>query len=92
MKSCKGCPINITTEHGAQADSYGCLPSYSDIIKWYRETGKLWACHEKPTKVCTGFLIRAKANKESIKVNKNLPLITEQTTLAEIYDEIRYNE
>lgn len=85
MKSCHGCPINITTEEGDVISSYGCLPAYADAIKWYKETGKVWACHEKPETPCKGFLIRAKYYNEKVSVNKDTILITEETTLEEIY-------
>jgi hypothetical protein len=89
MKSCKGCPINITTDEGERADSYGCLPCYGDALKWYNETGKVWACHANNTKPCSGFIIVAKKYGIDIKVDENTVLITEQTTLEEIYEQAK---
>ena len=83
--SCKSCPINITTEEGEYANSVGCLPSYGDAIKWYKETGKVWACHANNTMPCTGFLIIARDYNENIVIDENTVLITESTTLEEIY-------
>jgi hypothetical protein len=85
-KHCHGCPINIHTEYGEKISNYGCLPCYADVIKWYKETKKVWACHENPTKPCVGFLKLAKEKGEKVIVNKNTVLITEQTTLDEIYE------
>jgi len=59
-KKCNGCPMHITTEHGEEANNSGCLPSYSEAIKWYKETGKVWACHELENKACKGFIKKAK--------------------------------
>lgn len=85
LKHCCGCPINIHTEEGETISNYGCLPCYGDVIKWYKETGKVWACHEQPSKPCFGFLKLAKEKGERITVNKGTELITEQMTLEEIY-------
>ncbi len=88
--SCYGCPINITTEHGEYANNVGCLPSYADIIKWYKETGKVWGCHETAGKTpCLGFLKIAKGYGEHISVNKNTILITESCTLEDIYKDVK---
>lgn len=86
-KSCKCCPINITTEEGEMTANASCLPSYADALKWYQETGKVWACHSNPAKACSGFLIRAKYYGINISVNESTKLITESTTLEEIYEE-----
>ncbi|MES2287298.1 MAG: hypothetical protein V4547_16520 [Bacteroidota bacterium] len=85
LKSCKGCPINITTEQGEKNSEY-CLPSYGDAVKWFQETGKVWACHANPKKACDGFLIRAKYYGIEIPIDEKTVLITEQTTLEQIYE------
>lgn len=85
LKSCKSCPINITTQEGEEADMYGCLPYYAKIMKWYEDTSKVWACHANNKKVCSGFIIRAKANGVKININENTKLITEDHTLEDIY-------
>lgn len=84
-KQCEGCPILIHTDYGEQVSSYGCLPCYADVLKWYQETGKIWACHENPEKPCTGFLKLAKSKGLKISVNKDTKLITESMDLEEIY-------
>ncbi len=86
---CEGCPIDIHTEKGEEISNYGCLPCYADAIKWYKETGKVWACHEHSTKPCIGFLLLAKEKGEKVSVNKKTILITEKTTLEEIYENTR---
>jgi hypothetical protein len=83
---CNGCPINIISEEGENISNYGCLPCYSEAIKWYKDTGKVWACHENPAKPCLGFLTLAKKYGEKVSVNKDTVLINEQTTLEEIYE------
>lgn len=84
-RSCKGCPINITTEEGDYANAIGCLPSYADVMKWYLDTGKVWACHEVPTSPCKGLLIINKQRNIPMSVNQNTILITDTQTLDEIY-------
>lgn len=86
LKHCDGCPIDIHTEYGEQVSNYGCLPCYGDAIKWYKETGKFWSCHEDNTKPCIGFLKLAKEKGERISVNRNTILITEQDTIEDIYN------
>lgn len=81
-RKCEGCPILITTEKGAEVDNYGCLPSPVEAVTWYKTTGRLWACHERPEKPCVGLLIRLK--KMGLKADTSRPLITEKTTLEEI--------
>lgn len=83
--SCKSCPINITTHEGEMADFYGCLPSYGDAMKWYQETGKVWACHSNNKIPCQGFLIRANEYGIDIIVTPETELITEDHTLDQIY-------
>lgn len=68
---CNGCPINIQSEEGELINSYGCLPCYADTIKWYKDTGKVWACHEDTSKPCIGFLKLAKSKGEKVSVNRN---------------------
>lgn len=85
MSKCNDCPIIPESEHAFQIDSYGCLPSAADALKWYNDTGKAWACHARPTKVCGGLVRLLKAN--NIPYIPKLPLITEQTTLEEIYED-----
>jgi hypothetical protein len=84
-EGCDGCPINIHTEEGENISNHGCLPCYSEAIKWYKETGKVWSCHENNTSPCIGFLKLAKEKGERVSVNKNTRLITERMTLEEIY-------
>jgi hypothetical protein len=85
LRHCDGCPVEIHTEKGEEISNYGCLPCYADALKWYNETGKVWACHEEPTKPCIGFLKRAKHYKVKVSVNRNTVLITDNMTLEEIY-------
>jgi hypothetical protein len=85
-KHCNGCPINIHTEEGEIVSNYGCLPCYADVIKWYNDTGKVWACHEQPDKPCIGFLKLAKQKGIIVSVNKNTKLITDGMTIKEIYE------
>lgn len=85
-KHCNGCPILIHTLQGEIVSNYGCLPCYSEVLKWYKDTGKVWACHENPTKPCTGFLKSAKKKGENVVVTKDTMLITELMTIEEIYD------
>lgn len=90
MSSCCGCPINITTEHGEYANNIGCLPSYCDILKWYKDTGKVWGCHETEGKTpCIGFLKVAKEYGVHISVNKDTVLIKESDTLDQIYERVQ---
>lgn len=84
MCKCKSCPMEITSEEGAMADAYGCLPTLSEVFKWYEDTGKVWACHNNPTKACQGFINVAKT--KGIEV-KGTELITEETTLEQIYEQ-----
>lgn len=86
MKSCNGCPINITSEEGEQNNNYGCLADFNQAMKWHEDTGKVWACHEKPTTPCKGLLILAKEKGNPIKITKNTVLITESMTIEEIYE------
>lgn len=84
--SCKSCPINITTEEGEYADNTGCLASFVDAMCWYLDTGKVWACHSNTKRPCAGFLMRAEAYLgEPIKITPDTFLITERTTIKEIY-------
>lgn len=83
---CNGCPVDIHTEKGEMANNYGCLPDYSQALKWYKDTGKVWSCHEDNTKPCIGFLKLAKKYGEKVSVNRNTVLITEQMPLEEIYN------
>ena len=62
----------------------GGLPCYADVIKWWRETGKVWACHSNPSRPCVGFLQLDK--EKGLVVNRNTVLITEGFTLEQIYD------
>jgi hypothetical protein len=82
--NCKDCPVVNETENSDKAINYGCLPDRWKAIKWFNETGKLWACHSIPTKACGGLLKILIDKGENIDFSK--PLITEQTTLEEIYD------
>lgn len=83
---CKSCPIHPETEEGVLADSYGCLPSYAEALKWKRDTGKIWACHSNPKKPCGGFLRAMGENGEAYDLSNDL--ITEDSTLEEIYENV----
>lgn len=72
LKHCEGCPVCIHTDYGAYVDSLGCLPNFREAMEMYRNTGKVWACHEKPTVPCVGFLILAKEAGYKISVKKGL--------------------
>ena len=85
MKHCIDCPVRGRTEHAEMAVNYGCLPSYGDMEKWYNETGKVWACHDNPKKVCGGFK-QILFERENIKLPSKPILITEEMTLEEIYN------
>ena len=74
---CDGCPIDIHTMKGDEISNHGCLPCYEEAINWYKESGKVWACHENTDKPCIGFLKLAKEKGERVSVNKNTVLITE---------------
>lgn len=80
MKKCNGCPVLVTSEEGDMNGNM-CLPSYGDVLKWYNDTGKIWACHKNPEKACVGFLIRLKIK----NIPKNVVLITEEMSIDEIY-------
>jgi len=82
---CKSCPIEPYTEEGHRADSYGCLPSFAEMLKWQQDTGKIWACHSNPKKPCSGFI--GVMNKDNIKWDLTKGLITEDDTLETIYEE-----
>lgn len=84
IKHCRDCPIMQETDISEYAVTVGCLPTYVDTIKWFNETGKLWACHCKPNEPCAGFLNRLIKEKRTIDFSKEL--ITEETTFEEIYD------
>ncbi len=92
MKHCDGCPIDIHTEQGEIISNYGCLASFKEALTWYQDTGKVWACHEQPDKPCIGFLQLCKEKNIPISVNKNTILITEQTTLEQIYEHTLFEE
>ncbi len=87
IKHCTGCPIDIHTEEGDLISNYGCLPCFADVLKWYQETGKVWACHENNFKPCVGFLKLCKEKGIKISVNKHTKLITEDDSLEYIYNE-----
>ena len=76
----------ITHQEGLKADLYGCLPSFSDVFKWHEDTGKLWACHDRPDQPCMGLITRLK--EKGIEYDINSPLITEKSTLEDIYDNV----
>lgn len=81
---CRCCPVEPYTEEGVMADSYGCLPSTGDMLKWQQETGKVWACHNNPNKPCAGFT--GVLDKNGIEWNLDKGLITESHTLKDIYE------
>ena len=37
------------------AYNYGCLPSTFEATKLSRDSGKAWACHDEPEKMCCGY-------------------------------------
>lgn len=81
---CKSCPMYPETEEGMIADSYGCLPSVSDALKWKEDTGKVWSCHENTKRTCGG-IVRI-MDKRGISIPEQAILITENTSIKEIYD------
>ena len=83
-KHCKNCPAACETDEAEFAINVGCLPDFFDMFKWYQETGKVWACHDKNLCQCQGFVEMAKDYKK-IDIPENTPLITEDHTLEEIY-------
>lgn len=85
-KHCKDCPMFQETEFAQQAVNYGCLPVYGEALKWKRDTGKIWACHCNPEKPCKGFTELMDKYKEPYDLNNDL--ITEDTTLEEIYENV----
>lgn len=78
IKECRDCPFR-------GGDDYGCLPSAYEIRKWHFETGKSWACHSEPHLPCAGHILDCVENGRTIDMSK--PLITESTTLKEIYND-----
>jgi hypothetical protein len=54
--TCSGCPFNVGySEEADQIQDYGCLPTYAEIVTKFDKEGKVWACHSKPHKTCTGL-------------------------------------
>ena len=84
MKHCKDCPVEQETLISEQATSGGCLPDYWDMKKWFNDTGKVWSCHCNTKRPCNGFINRLR-DWEGREVPNNPILITEETTLEEIY-------
>jgi hypothetical protein len=54
-KSCPGCPFDFCSEDSERAQNYGCLPSPYEILTDMKKTGKNWACHDNPKKICRGL-------------------------------------
>jgi hypothetical protein len=71
-KMCNGCPFNCT-EESEQIQNYACLPSGYDIINYYQQEGKVWACHENSKIKCKGFLLHAKEN--GMVIDPKAPLL-----------------
>lgn len=82
-KKCADCPIIPESDMAENALNWWCLPDRAQAVKCYKETWKVWACHEKPTKPCV-WLLRV-LKEEWIPINLSKPLITEQTSTEEIY-------
>jgi len=83
-KSCIDCPIEVKSDTGDMVGNLGCLPTYSDAIEWFNDTGKVWACHANPKKYCAGLVNIAKRYGVDVPI-ENIELITEQHTLEDIY-------
>lgn len=91
---CKDCPIvpwGIMSKTAERIHDYGCLADFHLAKKWYAETGKVWACHDKNTTPCIGFINRMKDEGfPPVKVEEGL--ITEHMTIEEIYHKSLYTE
>lgn len=85
IAKCRDCPILGRTEFAEMGVNYGCLPAPYDAIKWFRETGRVWACHSQQHKACGGVLeILMQAG---LTVDFSQPLLTMTTTEEEIKQE-----
>lgn len=52
---CSGCPYDFSKEATEMAYNLGCLPTTGEISFACQVTGKSWACHSEPNKVCCGY-------------------------------------
>jgi len=71
------CPF-AHTEESDIASNYGCLPTIMEIRNMRVNHGRTWACHDEPTKACTGAIIWLKNNNLPHKV-ENPDLLTENS-------------
>jgi hypothetical protein len=79
-KECEACPFNIYSELSMEANNLGCLPDYQNILEDYKTKNEVWACHEEPDKVCSGFTNYFK-EKGSEKENLNIKELIENKQL-----------
>jgi len=57
---CPGCPWNYGDEATEIAYNLGCLPSIGEATASCKESGKAWACHSEPDKLCCGYAAQEK--------------------------------
>ena len=55
------CPFSFT-EQSEYVQNLGCLPTPYEIRNMRVVHGKTWACHENPSKPCTGAINWLKSN------------------------------
>lgn len=67
MTMCSGCPFNYGNPTSEVAQNLGCLPTPWEIMDIKRNSNKNWSCHEDETKLCPGFIERAKELKLNYK-------------------------
>jgi hypothetical protein len=36
--------------------NYGCLPGAVEAYQLFKDSGRLWGCHEQPDQICGGIL------------------------------------
>lgn len=89
IKHCRDCPVECVTEEAEKIVNYGCLTDLGQSKKWFEDTGRMWACHKTPTQPCAGLLNYLIKKGATIDFRK--PLITEETTIDDIYPNGRTN-